>query len=34
MEMGSTEKAQWQQIQLADNKAVLGSIAVDLHEER
>lgn len=34
MEMGSSEKAQWQQIQLAGNKAVLGSIAEDLHEEQ
>lgn len=34
MEMGSSEKAQWQQIRLAGNKAVLGSIAVDLHEEQ
>lgn len=31
MEMGRREKAQ---IQLAGNKAVLGSIAVDLHEEQ
>lgn len=30
MEMGRREKAQ---IQLAGNKAVLASIAVDLHEE-
>lgn len=34
MEMGRREKAQWQQIQLAGNKAVLGSIRVDLHEEQ
>lgn len=33
MEMWSSEKAQWQKIQLAGNKAVLGSIAVDPHAE-
>lgn len=34
METGGSEKAQWQQIQRAGNKAVLGSVAVELHAEQ